>query len=183
MATEALRIGKGRFIDLLGALIPQAGNLGNLGDYFALGGEVFTILRSWSDIEESIDTKVGLQARLRLVVKLGKLYSARTPNVDDDQLVALLESGVENESVVEFIASLLARFKAQAGDNTKPTVKAFQQFLATDNVQKSLEELAVEQQIDLATIMEIIQLVMKLIAMFKPAAVPTTPAGSTVLNF
>lgn len=182
MTTQPLRIGNGRLIDLLGALIPQAGNLSNIGTYFALGGEVFSILKAWGNIDEPFTTKVGLQSRMRLVVQLGELYTARTPGTDDDTLVAQLKAGVENDQVMEFCASLLSRFQANAGDNKAPTLQALQMFVDSDDIQAQVAEVAAESQIDIATILEIIQLIAKVIAMFK-SNTPAVPTGGSVINF
>lgn len=182
MTSAELRRNSGGLIELFTKVVTAARNLVGLGDYFSIGSELLALAQQFLAIEEPWTTGAGVKQRLVLFVAIGKVYTSRTPGTEDDELVAKAETLVQNDAMAEFLASLIARFKAE---NPAATPEGLLAYVQTDAVSTQMAEFAAEKQIDLATIMELIQLIVKLVAMFKGNGGTTGSGTNTggVLDF
>jgi hypothetical protein len=158
-ADELRRKSGGGLFDLIGKVFSMAG-------WIDLAMELVPLIKEWNDIEEPITIGAGLKARLAVLVRAGKAVTAQTANVDDDALVAQLEKLAANDGLIDFIASVIARYQA-ANPNGSPA--ALLAFIERPDMQESLAEEAAERALDLGMIMEAIKLIMQLIAMFRGA--------------
>ena len=177
MTQELRKVGGGAFV-IGGRLWTIITNLIPLASY---GDEVVSLiplLSEWNAITDAVSTPAGLKARLAVIVKAGKVLSAATPNTTDDALVSSLESVASNDTVINFVAGLLA---ANPGASPATLVELLE---VGPNAQ-SLTQAATESQIDLAKIIEAIKMIIALIGylqgLFPGTTTPTTgttPAAS-----
>lgn len=168
--TELRRGNNGRgLIDLIGSVFSMAG-------YVDVAMALLPLLREYQAIVDSVATAAGLKSRLVVLVKAGKIVADETATDADNKLVAQLEKLVAADSLIEFVAGIIARFQAE---NPGAPPAALLDFIQREDVRASLAEAAVEKAIDFAAIMDAIKLIMQIIALFKGA---TGSGGNTATS-
>lgn len=168
MATGELRRAGGlldRFTTLLG-----------LGAYLDDAIRLIPLVKEWLAIEADWGTVPGIKQRAGVLVAAGKIVAEATPSDLDNQLVAQLESLAQNDTLVESVAWLINRFRAEVpgGDQA-----AFLAFVERPDVQESLAEKATAQAITMAEIMQAIKLITELVTLLKGMFGGTATAGGT----
>lgn len=159
MSTGELRRAGGGLMDRLGQVFLLAGYIDILDDLLGL-------LRQWNAVEGGWGTTEGFRGRVTILFAAAKLITAKTPSESDDQLVAQLEKLLANDAMVEFLASIIARFVTE---NPAATPEGLLAFVEREDIKQSLAEAAVEKAIDFNSIMEAIKLIIQLVSLFKGA--------------
>ena len=144
-----------------GGLIDRFTRLLSLGAYIDDAVRLIPLVREWLAIEADWGTVPGIKQRAAVLVAAGKIVAEATPSDLDDMLVAQLETLTQNEALVESVAWLINRFRAEVpgGDQA-----AFLAFVDRPDVQESLAE---RQGLSLGEIMAAIKLITELVTLLK----------------
>ncbi len=159
-----------------GGLLEKFGNLYSLAGYLDDAAALIPLVREWMAIEADWSTVPGIRARAAIIVAAGKVVSQATPSTVDDAIVAQFESLLQNDALVESVAWLIGRFRAEVpgGDQA-----AFLAFVERSDVQESLAD---RQAISLSEIMAAVKLITELVTLLKGmfgGAATAAPAGGT----
>lgn len=159
-----------------GGLIDRFTTILGLGSYLDDAIRLIPLVREWMAIEADWSTVPGIRARAAIIVAAGKVVSQATPSTVDDAIVAQFETLLQNDALVESVAWLIVRFRAEVpgGDAAQ-----FQAFVARPDVQESLAE---RQAISLSEIMAAVKLITELVTLLKGmfgGTATAAPAGGT----
>lgn len=160
----------------LGPLLAAAKNLLPAIPYLGAGQEILGALIDFATVSEPWGTVAGLKGRLVPAFTIAEAIVTRTPNTDDDAIVAQGKALLQNDGLLEFVAGLIGRFQAT---NPAATPEGLLAFVNSEDLRAELAEAVAERQLDWSTIVQAIELIMKIIAMFKGASTPATPAAET----
>ncbi len=163
------------FIDLAGKLFGNAGTLISLAKYFPDGVSALQIAQKWIAIEEPFTTGAGVKARLLLLCDLGDIFAKHTDSPDDDLLVAKARTLANNDQMADLVASVIARFRTE---NPAASPAGLAAYVERADIRDMLREAATENQFDFGTLMQIFDLISKLVALISTfAGKPSSPSA------
>ncbi len=165
MATGALRRNGGGLLDKFTSIFSLMG-------YLDEAAAILPLVRQWMAIEADWSTVQGIRERAAVIVVAGKIITEATPNETDDAIVAQFRALIDNESLVETVAWLIGRFRAE---NPSGDAAQFQAFVQRSDVQESLAE---RENISMGEIMQVIKLITELVTLLKGMFGGTATAGT-----
>jgi hypothetical protein len=130
---------------------------------------LYALLNEWNAITDPWGTEAGFKARADVAIRAGRLLASITPTTADDTAIEQLAGVVANPQIVSFILSLINRFG---------TPEAAIQALDSPEQRKELEASAAALQLDLNTIWQAIQLILKIIEMLRGTTAPASDKGN-----
>ena len=159
-----------------GGLIDRFVSILSLGEYIDDAVRLIPLVKEWLSIEADWSTVPGIKARAAVLVAAGKIVAEATPNETDDALVAQFEALSQNDTLVDSIAWLISRFRAEVPGGGQAE---FLTFVERQDVQQSLAERATAQAITMAEIMAAIKLIAELVTLLKGMFGGSAPTGGT----
>lgn len=170
--SEELR--NGPLFRALGPLLGAAKSILPAIPYLGAGQEILGALIDFAMVTDPLGTVAGLRGRLVPATKIARAIVSRTPSPADDEIVTQCEALLQNDALLAFVASVINRFQTENPAATPAGLLAF-----VDANRENLAEAAAEQQLDMATIIQAIQLILKIIAMVTGSTGGVTPAATT----
>jgi hypothetical protein len=149
------------------------------GRYLRLIGQAIALFQEFSDIDEPANTPAGLKARIAVALKAAKLIAEQTPSQNDDNLVASVETLLNNDQLIEFLATLLGKFQGQDIQSLIASIEADEQG------QGFIEELKAKGINWGELFTQLLPLIQMLLEMFnsKGATKPTTDNSGSGFSF